>query len=141
LLLQRESWSAATDWAVLRLLVCGISGFFEGEKAGAPLMMQVAEMMGQVEKPAVLVDGRAPYAIVDVNQEWLKACSYGSREEVVGQTLSIIQVTAAATLCCRLYYAMLCYAATMLCCAVARCRNARRQNDSRTSANASDSTV
>ena len=53
--------------------------------------MQPSELL-KVEKPAVLVDGRAPYAIVDVNEEWLTACSYASREQVVGQTLSIIQV-------------------------------------------------
>lgn len=44
-----------------------------------------------VDRPAVLVAGLAPYVIVDVNDEWLRACSYGSREQVVGQTLSIIQ--------------------------------------------------
>ena len=56
-------------------------------------------LMDQVEKPAVLVDGRAPYTIVDVNQDWLNACSFDSRADVVGRTLSIIQVTAAATWC------------------------------------------
>ena len=44
-----------------------------------------------VEKPAVLVDGDAPYYIVDANEEWLAACSYSSVDQVTGRTLSIIQ--------------------------------------------------
>jgi hypothetical protein len=44
-----------------------------------------------VEKPAVLLDGDAPYCIVDANEEWLAACSYSSVDQVTGQTLSIIQ--------------------------------------------------
>ncbi len=44
-----------------------------------------------VEKPAVLVDGDAPYFIVDANEEWLTACSYSSVDQVIGKTLSIIQ--------------------------------------------------
>ena len=44
-----------------------------------------------VEQPAVLVDGQAPYCVVDANAEWLAACSYTSVDEVVGKTLSIIQ--------------------------------------------------
>lgn len=44
-----------------------------------------------VDAPAVLVDGEAPYWIVDANDEWLSACSYTSVDQVVGRTLSIIQ--------------------------------------------------
>ena len=44
-----------------------------------------------VEQPAVLVNGDAPYCIVDANEEWLTACSYSSVDQVIGQTLSIIQ--------------------------------------------------
>lgn len=42
-------------------------------------------------RPAVLVANSAPYAIVDANDAWLSACSFGSRDQVVGHTLSIIQ--------------------------------------------------
>ena len=39
----------------------------------------------------MLVEGEAPYCIVDANAEWLAACSYASVDQVVGKTLSIIQ--------------------------------------------------
>lgn len=52
---------------------------------------KIQDARAGVDRPAVLVAGMAPYVIVDVNDEWLRACSYGSREQVVGQTLSIIQ--------------------------------------------------
>ena len=52
---------------------------------------RVDDVRGPMDRPAVLVGGSAPYAIVDANDAWLSACSYGSRDQVVGQTLSIIQ--------------------------------------------------
>ena len=40
--------------------------------------------------PAVLVDGSAPFPVVDANEQWLSTCKF-RLDEVVGKTLQILQ--------------------------------------------------
>ena len=58
------------------------------EPTSAP---RVRDVRANIEhRPAVLVDGVAPFPVVDVNDKWLSTCSF-DREDVVGQTLKILQ--------------------------------------------------
>jgi hypothetical protein len=42
------------------------------------------------DRPCVVVDGHAPFGILDANDAWLTVCGF-EREEVVGKTLKILQ--------------------------------------------------
>ena len=42
------------------------------------------------DRPAVLFSSKSPFPVLDVNDAWLSTCGF-TREEVIGQTMKIIQ--------------------------------------------------
>ena len=42
------------------------------------------------DRPAVLFSSKSPFPVLDVNDAWLSICGF-TREEVIGQTMKIIQ--------------------------------------------------
>jgi hypothetical protein len=52
---------------------------------------RVCDVRANIEhRPAVLLDGVAPFPVVDANDTWLSTCSF-DLEQVVGKTLKILQ--------------------------------------------------